>query len=144
MGLGACAGPDNLLTVKQFYVRDQDDDQNIDPMVRAEKNRIFHGAVSMEERRGRLGQYYTVLWNDAEGANSDHTVVFEFQQGGSGSLIKKRTVEFPREKYSVSSGKAAFSVIGDDYFKGGKVLAWKISLLRGKEVISTRQSYLWQ
>lgn len=141
MGLGACAGPDNLLTVKQFYVRDQQDDQNIDPMVRSEKNRIFHGAVSMEERRERLGQYYTVLWNDAEGAGSDHTVVFEFQQGGSGSLIKKRTASFGGGE---SSGKASFSVIGDDYFKGGKVLAWKISLLRGKEVVSTRQSYLWQ
>jgi hypothetical protein len=141
MGLGACAAPDNRLTVKQFYVRDQEDDQNIDPMIRAEKNRIFHGAVSMEERRERLGQYYTVLWDDSEGAGSSHTVLFEFQQGGSGSLIKKRTVSFPAAD---SSGKAAFSVIGDDYFKGGKVLAWKISLLRDKEVISTKQSYLWQ
>ena len=141
MGLGACAGPDNGLTVKQFYVRDQKDDQSIDPMVRAEKNRIFYGAVSMEERRSRLGQYYTVLWNDADGAGSPHTVVFEFQQGGSGSQIKKRTVSFSGGE---SSGKAVFSVIGDDYFKGGKVLAWKISLVRGKEVISTKQSYLWQ
>ncbi len=141
MGFGSCAGPDNLLTVKQFYVRDEKDDQDIEPMIRAEKNRIFHGAVSMEERRGRLGQYYTVLWNDSEGAGSSHTVVFEFQQGGSGSLIKKRTVSFANGD---ASGKAAFSVIGDDYFKSGKVLAWKISLLRGKEVISTKQSYLWQ
>lgn len=141
LGLGACAGPDKLLTVKQFYVRDQEDNNNVDPMVRAEKNRIFHGAVSMEERRGRLGQYYTVLWNDADGAGSGHTVVFEFQQGGSGSRIKKREVSFPAGE---DSGKAVFSVIGDDYFKGGKVLVWKISLLRGKEVISTRQSYLWR
>lgn len=130
-----------MLTVKQFYVRDQEDNKNADPFLRGEKNRIFHGAVSMAERRDRLGQYYTILWNDADGAGQSHEVVFEFQQGGSASKIKKRTQGFAAGD---GEGKAAFSVIGDDYFKGGKVLAWKVSLLRGKEVIATRQSYLWR
>lgn len=140
IGLSACSGTNDLLTVKQFYVRDQEDDKDVEPMVRGEKNRIFHGAVSMEERRKLLGQYYTILWSDPEGAATSHEVVFEFQQGGSGSTIKKRSQKFSGQ----SSGKASFSVIGDDYFKGGKVLAWKISLLRDGREIGSRKSYLWQ
>lgn len=111
-------------------------------MVRMEKERRLRGAVSMEERRGRLGQYYTMLWNDQAGAGSAPVeVLFEFQQGGSASKIKRRTMGFPA---SDKSGKAEFSVIGDDYFKGGRVLAWKATLSRGPKVLATRQSYLWR
>lgn len=128
--------------VKQFYLRDEIDKENVEPMIRAEKNRALYGAVSMEERKQRLGQYYTVLWNDPPGAgNGEVEVVFEFQQGGSGSKIKKRSHRFPAGDHS---GKAVFSVIGDDYFKGGKVLTWKVSLLRGGRVLATKQSYLWE
>ncbi len=111
-------------------------------MIRAEKNRILHGAVSMEERAQRLGQYYTVLWSDRDGAGSGEVeVFFEFQQGKTGSLVKKRTSTFAAGD---DSGKTVFSVIGDDYTKGGKVLSWKISLLRGGKVLDTKQSYLWE
>lgn len=128
--------------VKQFYLRDEIDKENVEPMIRAEKNRALYGAVSMEERKQRLGQYYTVLWNDHAGAgNGEVEVVFEFQQGGSGSMIKKRSHRFAAGD---STGKAVFSVIGDDYFKGGKVLTWKISLMRGGRVLATKQSYLWE
>jgi hypothetical protein len=142
IGLGACAGPEKSLTVKQFYLRDQEDVSNDEPFIRGEKSKFLYGAVSMEERKGRLGQYYTVLWSDKAGTGSGEAeVVFEFQQGKSGSLIKKRVSKFSADN---SEGKAEFSVIGDDYFKGGKVLSWKISLLRGGKVVSTKQSYLWK
>ena len=78
--------------------------------------------------------------SDPEGAGATHEVVFEFQQGGSGSAVKRRSQSFGEG----TSGKAAFSVIGDDYFKRGKVLAWKISLLRDGVAIDSRQSYLWR
>jgi hypothetical protein len=51
------------------------------------------------------------------------------------------TKEFPA---TATEGSAEFAVIGDDYFKGGKVLAWKASLRRGGRELATRQSYLWQ
>ena len=140
--LGACAGPDKPLTVKQFYLRDQNDNVGDDPMVRGEKNRILYGAVSMAERKDRLGQYYTVLWNDAEGVgNGEVEVVFEFQQGKTASRIKKRSQTFPA---SDGSGKAVFSVIGDDYFKTGKVLAWRVTISRGGRTLAQERSYLWK
>jgi hypothetical protein len=45
---------------------------------------------------------------------------------------------------SDTSGTAEFAVIGDDYFKGGKVLAWRASVRRGGRELASRQSYLWK
>ncbi len=139
---GACAGPDEILTVKQFQLRDTTFDRQSDPLVRNEKVRRLHGAISASEQRDRLGQYYTVLWNDPEGAGTGvPEIVFEYQQGGSASRIKRMTSTF---ESSAGSGRAEFSVTGDDYFEGGRVLAWKATLRRGDRVLATRQSYLWQ
>lgn len=111
-------------------------------MVRMEKERHLRGAVSMEERRARLGQYYTLVWDDPEGVGQGNArLLLEYQQGGSGSRVKKMVRDFPA---SESHGVAEFAVIGDDYFKNGKVLAWKASLQRGGRTLATKQSYLWQ
>jgi len=140
--LGACAGPREALVVKQFQLRDQESGKTDEPMVKMEKDRRLHGAVSMAERRNKLGQYYTMLWHDPAGVNQgDVEVVFQYQQGATASRVKRMVREFPAAD---SEGTVEFAVIGDDYFKGGKVLAWKASLQRGKRVIATRQSYLWQ
>jgi hypothetical protein len=45
---------------------------------------------------------------------------------------------------NATEGKAEFRIVGDDYVKGGRVLAWRISLVRGGKEISHRHSYLWQ
>jgi len=130
------------LVVKQFQLRDQTPGASDEPMVKMEKERRLHGAVSMAERRNKLGQYYALLWNDPAGVGRGEVeTIFQYQQGASASRVKRMTRSFPS---SDSEGTAEFAVIGDDYFKGGRVLAWKATLLRGKRIISTRQSYLWQ
>ena len=96
----------------------------------------------MAERRGRLGQYYTILWNDSpRGDPGEVKLTFRYQQGASASRIKSMVKTFAARE---SNGSAEFAVVGDDYFKGGKVLAWKAILSRGKRIVATRQSYLWQ
>lgn len=140
--LGACAGPPETLVVKQFQLRDQVRDAGEEPMVRMEKSRRLRGAVSMEQRRQRLGQYYTILWSDPAGAGQGKVeVLFQYQQGGSASRVKRMTKEFPA---SDAEGIAEFAVVGDDYFKGGKVLAWRASVSRGGRELASRRSYLWQ
>lgn len=140
--LGACASPPETLVVKQFVLRDQVRETSEDPMVRMEKARRLHGAVSMEERRQRLGQYYTLLWHDPEGAGQDTVeVLFEYQQGATASRVKRMTKSFPA---SAKEGVAEFAVIGDDYFTGGKVLAWRASIRRGNRELASSQSYLWR
>jgi hypothetical protein len=127
--------------VKQFVLRDQERETFEDPMVRMEKARRLHGAVSMEERRQRLGQYYTLIWHDPDGVGKGPVeVVFEYQQGATASRVKRMTKSFPA---SDASGVADFAVIGDDYFTGGKVLAWRASVKRGGKELASRQSYLW-
>lgn len=140
--LVSCAGQRQPLVVKQFQLRDQARASGEDPMVRMEKERRLRGAVSMAERKERLGQYYTLIWNDVPGANQGEvTVVFQYQQGVTASLVKRLVKTFPS---SDTRGMADFAVIGENYFKNGRVLAWKATLQRGNRVIATRQSYLWQ
>jgi len=140
--LGACTDPTTPLVVQQFQLRDQKTVTNDDPMIRNEKLRRLHGAVSMSERREKLGQYYTLIWNDPKGTgHAPVELIFEYQQGATASLVKRMTKTFPA---SDSSGQAEFAVIGEDYFKNGRVLAWRATLTRGGQVIATRKSYLWQ
>ena len=111
-------------------------------MVRMEKNRHLHGSVSMAERRLRLGQYYTLIWSDPAGAGSGPVdVVFQYQQGATASRVKRMTKAFPAGD---ATGIAEFAVIGEDYFKNGKVLAWKATVSRGGRELASKRSYLWQ
>jgi len=141
--LANCAGPKEVLTVRQFQLRDQVTSQGGDePMVRMEKLRRLHGAVSMEERRQRLGQYYTLTWQDLKGAGSGPVeVLFEYQQGGTASEIKQMRELYPAE---ATEGVVEFAVIGDNYFDNGKVLAWRASVSRGGEEIASKRSFLWE
>lgn len=140
--LGACAGPPQTLVVKQFQVRDQQRNAGDEPMVRMEKHRHLRGAVSMEERRQRLGQYYTILWHNPEGAgNGPVEVVFQYQQGATASRVKRMTKQFPAGD---AEGRAEFAVIGDDYFKNGRVLAWQATVSRGGRELAAKRSYLWK
>jgi hypothetical protein len=111
-------------------------------MVRMEKSRRLHGAISMEQRRQRLGQYYTIHWHDSAGAGQGPVeVMFEYQQGATASLVKRMHKSFPA---AASHGTAEFAVIGDDYFQGGRVLAWKATVTRGGRELASRRSYLWR
>jgi hypothetical protein len=134
-----CAKTTDPLVVKMQTVRDQKTDDKEDPMIDHEKARRLYGAVSMEERRQRLGQYYTILWQLESGTNRE--ILFEYQQGKTGSLVKtmKRKLDV-----GATSGKEEFSVIGDNYFDNGRVLTWRISLIADGKTIASKQSYLWE
>lgn len=137
----ACTAP-KPLTVQSHTVRDQLHEMHSgDPMAQNEKLRRLHGAVSMEERAKLLGQYFTIRWNDAAVTAGPAEVVFEYQQGATGSAVKSLREDFPA---AATRGVAEFSVIGEDYTRNGKVLAWRVTLRRGGETLATRHSYLWQ
>jgi glucose/arabinose dehydrogenase len=128
--------------VKYFHLRDLEQNPTDEPMIRMEKAHRLHGAVSMQERADRLGQYYTLRWHEADGAGQDDAlVVFEYQQGATASQVKRMIKSFPS---AATDGIAEFAVIGNDYRSGGKILAWKATLQRGNRVIAAQQSYLWK
>lgn len=141
--LGACSCSTTAppLRVKTFVLRDQERDTGSDPWARMEKESRLRGAISMEERKERLGQYFTVLWSDPDGAGEPVTAAFEYRQGGSASAIRRKTATFAAGS---TEGRAVFAVTGRDYTTNGRVLAWQVRLLRGKREIASQRSYLWR
>jgi hypothetical protein len=130
------------LEVDSFFMRDFSTPETDEPMVRMEKLRRLHGALTAAERNDRLGHYYTMHWSDPAGAGKGEIeIVFEYQQGSTASQVKRQWQRFAS---SDRSGKAEFRVTGNDYLKGGRVLAWKATLKRGGREIAKRHSYLWE
>lgn len=138
--LAASCGQPPSLEVRPLHLKEIKTGTGDDPMVRGERMRRLHGAVGVNEQIDRLGYYYTVLWRDDTGSGPVE-VVFEYRQGSSGSRVKKMSQSFPE---GGDSGKAEFSITGQDYQKGGKVLAWRCRLLRDGREVASRHSYLWQ
>ena len=142
LSLFSCGTP-QVLDVRPFHIRQVKVDDSDDPMIRGEFQRRFHGAISVEEQGQRMGYYYTVLWNDPSSTGAGE-VVFEFQQGATGSRVKKMVHKIePGE----TKGKAEFAIIGDDYRPKGEasaILAWRCKLYREGREVASRQSYLWQ
>jgi hypothetical protein len=130
--------------VDSFFMRDFSTPETDEKMIRMEKLRRLHGALTAAERNDRLGHYYTMHWSDPAGAGKgkgEIEIVFEYQQGSTASQVKRQWQRFAS---SDRSGKAEFRVTGDDYLKGGRVLAWKATLKRGGREIAKRHSYLWE
>ena len=139
LALLSCGTP-QVLDVRPLHIREIGTGDSDDPMIRGELQRRFHGAIGVREQTQRLGYYYTVLWNEAS-LSGPGEIVFEYQQGATGSRVKKmkHTIN-PGETH----GKAEFTIIGDSYLKGGRVLAWRCKLFREGREVASRQSYLWQ
>lgn len=138
--LVSCGGP-QALDVRPYHLRELPLEVNEDePMLRGERLRRMHGAIGIREQEQRLGQYYTVLWHD-DAVGAPVRVVMRYRQASSGSRVLWKEQEFAGEQ---QEGKAEFRVVGDDYIDGGRVLAWRVSLLRGEHEVASRQSYLWE
>jgi len=138
LALLSCADP-QVLEVRPQHLRGVQVDDGDDAMIRGDRQRRLHGAVSVAEQGEKLGYYYTVLWNEASGSAGE--LVFEFQQGATGSRVKRMS---HRIAAGETSGRAEFSIIGEAYRKGGRVLAWRCKLIRDGREVASRQSYLWQ
>ena len=105
---------------------------------RAEQLNRFHGAVTAEERRNRLGHYYTIEWHGPE--EKPVRLVFRYRQAGAGSEIRQLEVSAP----AGSKGKTELRITGPAYLEGGRILSWHLSYYRGDRLAETRQSYLWE
>ncbi|WP_367874111.1 hypothetical protein [Luteolibacter sp. Populi] len=136
----SCGGS-QVLDIRPLHIREIGaSDEGDDPMIHGEYQRRMHGAIGIREQGQRLGYYYTILWNDDSGGTPGE-IVFEYQQGLTGSRVKKMVHAIPAGE---AKGRAEFSITGDSYQKGGKVLAWRCKLYREGREVASRQSYLWQ
>lgn len=110
-------------------------------MVRGEQMYRLRGAVTMEERKARLGQYFTVHWKNDQSGSQPLKVVMDYYQAATGSRLKQMSRELPAGQ---TEGRIEFRVAGEDYRVGGRVLAWRVRLLRAGKVIAEQHSYLWK
>jgi len=142
LALLSCSTP-QALDVRPLHLREIGVDDGDDPMIRGERQRRLHGSIGVAEQSERLGYYYTILWNDDSGSGPGQ-IVFEYQQGLSGSRVKKLVHSIPAGE---SKGRAEFSITGNEYRPKGvvsRVLAWRCKLYRDGREVASRQSYLWQ
>ena len=111
-----------------------------DPAIVFERESHLRGAYTAAEQINRSGNYYSIIWK-VDDRSQPVTVRFEYRQANT--ALKVMTLE--QEVAAVKrSNLTKFNVIGADYTVGGRVSAWRVSLVRGKEVLATQQSYLWE
>lgn len=110
-----------------------------DPALIFERQHYLYGAVTKAEMLSRIGHYYTVFWK-VDDRSEPITVRFEYRQANTGldAKVHEEVVDKVRR-----SNMTRFQVTGGEYNTGGRVTAWKVTLLRGKEELVSQRSYMW-
>lgn len=143
--LVSCSTESGALDVNSVHLREIRATKDERGLVRAEQRKLLYGAVTMEERRARLGQYYKVRWDvgklDVSPSAGATEVVFRYHQAGTASKELRKAVRYDA---GVEQGVAEFEVKGASYHENGRVLTWRVELRRNGEVLDSRQSYLWE
>lgn len=111
-----------------------------DPSFIFERNALLHGAITSTERLARQGDYFTIFWR-VDDRSQPVTVLLEYRTKTSGLAIKSISQEVTDVN---RKNVTKFALIGQDFVTNGPVIAWRVSLLRGKEVITHYNSYLWE
>lgn len=110
-----------------------------DPAINFERQHLLYGAVTKAEVMNRGGHYYSVFWK-AEDRSQPVTVRFEYRQANSGlttKVLEEEVTDIRR------SNTTKFQVTGDEYNTNGRVTAWRTSVMRGKEELVSKASFLW-
>ncbi len=142
--LSACSsavnGPGGRIgKVKYYHLMPNYTPQSVDPTIVFERQYYLHGAVTKAQIMDRFGHYYTVFWK-ADDRTGPVTVRFEYQQALSG-LSKRVQEQIVDDIHRNNISK--FQVTGEEYRKSGRVISWRVSVLRGKEELVSQQSALW-
>ena len=108
-------------------------------MLKFERNRVNHGALSADERKQREGTYFDFFWRARRPA--DLTVRLEYRQAKLGNSVRAQELYYPQAEGTV---KTSFAVVGDNYHWDGPVTAWRCLLIENKRIVAFTQSYLWK
>jgi len=140
----SCSHQDpEALRVRHFQLQKTDEVGDSAQMTRGEQLYRLRGAVTLKERRERLGHYYTVEWERPSSARAGEgmRVVMNYQQAATASQVLEMSREIPADQ---TSGKMEFQVAGESYRVAGRVLAWQIRLMQGDRELAEKRSYLWK
>ena len=142
--LSACnssvKGPGGKISkVKYYHLMPNFVPQTTNQTILFERQHFIYGAVTKKEIVDRFGHYYAFFWK-ADDRTGPLTVRFEYMQAKSG--LRKHVQEQILDEIH-RSNVSKFQVIGPEYQKSGRVIAWRVSVLRGKEELVSQQSALW-
>ena len=109
-----------------------------DEMIRFERERAEFGAVTSEEQRERVGNYYTFFWRTS--VPGEVTIRFEYRQANLGPYVMAKEIRYPESR---GSHATKFAVIGANYQYRGPVTEWRAILIRDDRIVALTQSFLW-
>ncbi len=143
-GLASCstatvANGGKISKVKYYHLVPGTPVTSNDPAIRFERDHHLYGAVTKAEIMDRGGHYYTIFWK-ADDRSQPVTVRFEYRQASTGLTSKVVEQEFADVR---KSNIAKFQVTGGEYTSSGRVTAWKVTLMRGKDELASQESFLW-
>ncbi len=139
-GLSACATHgDAVSKVKIQHLKPELRPQSGDPAIEFEYKRLLHGALTADEVKNRAGNYYSVYWQVAD-RSQPVTVRLEYRQTATGPKIL--SIEVPVDKIG-RSNTTEFQITGEAFKVGGSVVSWRASVVRGKDIIASRKSAMW-
>lgn len=137
---GSIKGPGGTISkVKYYHLMPFFTPQTTNPTILFERQHFVYGAVSKKEIVDRFGHYYAFFWK-TDDRTGPVTIRFEYMQAQSGLRVhtQEQVVEDIRR-----SNVSKFQVVGPEYQKSGRVIAWRVRVLRGKEELVSQQSALW-
>src|SRR5262249_55577574 len=92
-----------------------------DAMIFFERQRVNVGAITATDSIERLGHYFNVWWCARRPA--DVTLRIEYRQENLGSYVQAKEIPYRAANGTIES---KFTVIGDEYTEGGRVVAWRL------------------
>ncbi len=110
-----------------------------DPSIPFEREYHLWGAITGRQREARQGNYYAVMWK-VKNPGEPLKVRFEYRQPGTGLQVKAKEQEISTVD---RSNVTRFQITGPDYVNNGPVSAWRVTVVRGKQVLAEEKSYLW-
>lgn len=100
--------------------------------------RLF-GAVTKLDQHQRFGNYFDFFWRVKE--PTDVTVRLEYRQEKLHAHVQAQEIGYANVR---GNQKTEFKVVGDDYFDGGRVIAWRCLLINGGRIVAENRSFLWE
>jgi hypothetical protein len=108
------------------------------PITFEAKYRIF-GAVTWLDQRQRYGNYFDFFWRAKR--PSDVTVRLEYRQEKLHEHVQAQEITYRNVH---GTHKTEFTVIGDDYFDDGRVIAWRCLLIANGQIVAENRSFMWE
>jgi hypothetical protein len=109
-----------------------------DAAITFERQYRLFGAVTKLDQHQRFGNYFDFFWRAKRSA--DLTVRLEYRQEKLHAHIQAQEVPYNNAQ---GNHKTEFKVIGDEYFDGGRVIAWRCLLIENQRIVAEDRSFLW-